>query len=268
MPVSGLDHHPTGRVSGPTRFARYAYPPNTLGLCGPEDHQALLEYAAAGCVDGGLIDLARGFEGAWPYLELLAGAAGIDDPLADDVVEAYWVGSALSDRVTTADLGNHLDDRFRRRAGGSWERIEDALCSGAGVCHQFHVFAVYPWVGLLRSGAHDQALHVLDRCRIRWGRVLEIDGPSAIVRSAPLCFDDDALVLGAPRDEVVQVARAQHRLDASVAAGDLVSLHWDWICERISSRQVDQLRRRTAHHLTRAGQETSVRDRGAAGFWT
>jgi len=241
---------PSERSGGPTRFARYAYPPNARGLCGPSDHAALLEYAAAGTVDGGLVELARGFEGAWPYLELLAGAAGLDDPLGNEVVEAYWLGSALSDRVGVADLGNHLDDRFRRRAGGSWDRIEAAIGAGAGVCHQFHVFAVYPWVGLLRSGARDHALHILDRCRIRWGRVLEIDGMSAVVRSQPLRFDDGVLALGPPTEEVAMVASNRYRLDASVAAGDLVSLHWDWICERISPQQVAQLRARTAHHLT------------------
>ena len=62
---------------GPLLFARYAYPPNALGYCGPQDHRALLEYAAAGVVDRGLRELAQGFDGAWPYLRLIAEAAGI-----------------------------------------------------------------------------------------------------------------------------------------------------------------------------------------------
>ena len=31
--------------------------------------------------------------------------------------------------------------------------------------HCFHVFAVYPWLGLLRSGIVEQPLHILDQCR-------------------------------------------------------------------------------------------------------
>ena len=73
---------------GPLLFARYAYPPNALGLCGSEESRALLEYGHAGASDEGLGELARAFEGAWPYLTLIAGANGIRDPLDARVVEA------------------------------------------------------------------------------------------------------------------------------------------------------------------------------------
>ena len=34
---------PSGRIlPGPVLFARYAYPPNALGYCGPDDPAALL----------------------------------------------------------------------------------------------------------------------------------------------------------------------------------------------------------------------------------
>jgi hypothetical protein len=56
-------------LPGPILFGRYAFGPNRLGYCGPDDSTALLEYAAAGIDDGGLRALARGFEGAYPYLE-------------------------------------------------------------------------------------------------------------------------------------------------------------------------------------------------------
>jgi hypothetical protein len=240
-------------ASGVKRFARYAYPPNELGLCGPDDSGALLEYAASGVVDRGLVELAHGFHGAWPYLELLAGTGGIVDPLDARVVEAYWIGSPLSDAVRVADLGNHLDQRFRQRAGAHWDRVVDAITGGAGVCHQFHVFEVYPWVGLLRSGARDHAVRVLDRCRIRVGRVLEIDGESAVVRSQPLRWDGTDLALAPPIEEVVQLSRNGYRLGGEVAAGDTVSLHWDWVCEPISPAQEAQLHVRTAWHLRRAG---------------
>ncbi len=65
----------------------------------PTRPRTLLEYGAAGASDGGLAELARTFEGAWPYLSLIAAANRIDDPLDPRVVEAYWVGNALLDRV-------------------------------------------------------------------------------------------------------------------------------------------------------------------------
>ena len=53
-------------ASGPALFARFAYPPNALGYCGPDDAQSVLEYAAARASDPGLVGLARQFSGAWP----------------------------------------------------------------------------------------------------------------------------------------------------------------------------------------------------------
>ena len=46
-------------TAGPILFARYAYPPNALGYCGPADSGALLEYAAGPVSDAGLAALAR-----------------------------------------------------------------------------------------------------------------------------------------------------------------------------------------------------------------
>lgn len=67
-------------ADGVLLFSRYAYPPNELGYCGPERPQQLLEQVSAGASDEGLRQLARGFEGAWPYLELIAASAGMPTP--------------------------------------------------------------------------------------------------------------------------------------------------------------------------------------------
>ena len=71
----------TAVVPGALLFARYAYPPNSLGLCGADVQRTLIQYGDAGESDGGLSELARTFEGAWPYLELIARANAIADPL-------------------------------------------------------------------------------------------------------------------------------------------------------------------------------------------
>ena len=222
-------------TSGAVRFARYAYPPNSLGYCGPGDSLALFEYGSTGVVDGGLRTLAQEFEGAWPYLELIASGSG-SDPLDLDVVQAYWIGNALLDRVDTSSFGNSMRERFQDRAGTSWESIVDALNSGARPSHGFHVFCVYPWVGLMRSGLVQQPLHVLDRCRIRWGQVVAVDGDVARVRTRPLFLQDDRLALGPDTIESVSWASAGQGLSPEFQPGDSVALHWDWICDRLDTR--------------------------------
>ena len=58
--------------------------------------------------------LHAGFAAAWPYLELIAGAHGIDDPLDERVVEAYWVGNELL-RLPPGALLRSAEERFRSR---------------------------------------------------------------------------------------------------------------------------------------------------------
>ena len=48
-------------TGGPLMFVRYAYPPNALGYCGPGDFATFREYAVAGVVDRGLVQLAQAF---------------------------------------------------------------------------------------------------------------------------------------------------------------------------------------------------------------
>lgn len=241
-PPAPLDA-PAWAADGPTLFARYAYPPNELGYCGPDDHRALLQYAAAGTVDPGLAQLARGFAGAWPYLELIAGATRIGHPLDRRVVEAYWLGSSLLHRIDMREFGNSLVERFRRRAGPGWTFLAEAIPVGALPTHSFHVFGVYPWVGLLRGERSEHPLHVLDRCRVRWGRVLTVDGDRATVLSQPLTWDGARLALGGYREESVSRATSGLGLAGEVRPGDWVSLHWDWVCDRLSRRQLTNLRR-------------------------
>ena len=236
-------------LSGALRFAAYAYPPNALGYCGPDQSHQLLEQLAAGVDDPDLRRLARGFEGAWPYLELIAGANGIRDPLDPRVVEAYWLGNTLLDRVGPRLLGDSLEARFRGRAGRSWLRLVDAVPAGAAPHHSFHVFGIYPWVGLLREGRVDEPLHVLDRCRVRWGRVVEVKGARAVVASRPLRWDGRRLRLGAERPEEVLLRVDGLGLAGPVQVGDWCSLHWDWVCERLDRAQLSALVHYTAGQL-------------------
>jgi hypothetical protein len=234
-------------VSGPTRFARFAFPPNRLGYCGPGDGGDLAHYAS-GHDDPGLREVAAGFDGAYPYLQLLAGAAGRPDPLDADVVEAYWIGNGLLDEVELHDFGNSIDDRFRMRAGTAWHRLSDAIPAGVAH-HSFHVMHVMPWAGLMRDGVVDEPLRIIDRCRISWATVVgPADGVASgttdrvLVRRLPLVWSGSRLVWGEPVVETVQTS-------IIVQPGDAVAVHWDWICERLDVDQLAWLRRVTNRQL-------------------
>jgi len=227
---------------GPVLFARYAYGPNRLGLCGPDDAEALFGETSTGGDERALRALAAGFDGAYPYLELIARANGIADPLDLRVVEAYWLGSPLLEAVTPNLLGESLRLRFRPRLGQpTWKWLEASAPAGARPCHAFHVLDVFAKVGLIRSERTDRVLETMDSCRIRWGRVVERSGDALIVNAVPLLLIDGKLSLGPARVEQVAGWRDGHGFLGEVAPGDVVSIHWGWACDVLGTGQLARL---------------------------
>ena len=234
---------------GPLLFARYAYPPNALGLCGADSPRTLLEYGEAEESDGGLAELARTFDGAWPYLSLIAHANHIADPLDPLVVEAYWVGNALLDRVRPSDLARHVDERFRGRIGRAGEHLIEAVAAGGQPHHCFHVFSVYPWLGLLRGGSVAEPLRILDQCRTTPALVQSIEGDTMRALARPLLWSGSVLYLG---DPVVRLVRWRDDGLGFVRApepGDRIALHWDFVCDVLSPSAARALERATERAL-------------------
>lgn len=240
----------TAPVAGPILFARYAYGPNRLGYCGPDAVEELWGEGTSGGDGAALRELARSFEGAWPYLELIATANGIPDPLDRRVVEAYWLGNDLLASVRPGLMAASLEQRFRPRTRPeSWRWLAGKPSDGARPVHAFHVLDVFPRIGLMRSGSVERALETMDSCRIRWGRVLERDGDWLVVDAVPLVLTDGRLALGAPRLERIQAWRDGTGFVNTAEPGDVISIHWSWACDRLSARQVAGLVRSTRHQI-------------------
>lgn len=212
-------------------FARYAYPPNELGYCGPPDAQALLR------AHPDAVGHAEAFTGAWPYLELIAAATGLP-PLHPEVSRTYWVGGPLLGAVDGAALLGHLRTAMAGQPTGLLDALDDEVDLLAH--HSFHVMVVYPWIRLLRSGPATP-LGILQACRIRWGTVDEVDDDTVVIDSAPLEFDGERLLLGAVRPETVRWRRGQTSLTPQPRRGQVVSAHWNWICDTLDQPQHDEL---------------------------
>ena len=231
-------------TSGPLTFARFAWPPNQLGFCGPAGSSLLEALATDSAAPATAV--APLFEGAWPYLEVIAASAAISDPLDRRVVEAYWIGNELVGRVDPVRLGADLDDRFRRRSGPGWERVAATIGAGAVAHHAFHVFVVYPWAGMLRAGPAQPALGVLERCSIRAGTVEVVEPERVLVSVRPLIWDGVRLGDGTPAGSWFR--RALGDVETVTAeVGDRVAVHWDWVCDRLDPLRERRLARWTAH---------------------
>lgn len=237
-------------LDGTLLFIRYAFMPNRLRYCGGDDNTTLFQHAIAGETDGGVPPLLRKFTGAYPYLALIARENGIADPFDRRVVEAYWIGNALLERVEVRQLYDALRERWRGQLSGrALELLIGKAPAGARPHHSFHVLDVHS-----RTGELGQSLDTMDNCRISWGRVTAIDGPIFVVARQPLVVAEGKLALGP-----AQPVRIGRQLDDRGFAdrarvGDWLSIHWEWACDVLSEPQVRTLEHYTRHHLKLANQ--------------
>jgi hypothetical protein len=76
-----------------------------------------------------------------------------------------------------------------------------------------------------------------------------LDGDTVIVRNRTLEFRDDRLELGGFRLEHVRRGANGIGILGDLTVGEDVSLHWDWVCERLTPARLARLRRVTARNL-------------------
>lgn len=233
-------------IAGTTRFVRYAFMPNRLRYCGGDENSTLLEYAVAQVREPPLVASLRKFTGALPYLTLIARGNGIADPFDERVVEAYWLGNELLERVEARDLYESLRARYRAElAPRVMERVAAKAPAGARPHHSFHVLEV--WRHADRTAG--DVLTMLDSCRISWGVVRAAEAGELLVDRSHIELREGCLVLGEPRSDRVTRLVQGHGFANDAAVGDVVSIHWDWVCERIDEPRRADLERYTRHHL-------------------
>ena len=235
------------------RCSRYAFGPNRLHYCGPARNTEMRDYINDESSDLGLREILRDFDTMYPYLLHIARANNIADPLDDRVVEAYWVGNELLDRVSKNDLYWHLVDNLslKKKLGKSFALVEEKVAGGAVPHHSFHVLDIWKRTGFIER---EHTLESMDECRVSWGRVTGVLGPHITVAREPLYFKDGKLMLGnAEPRALIRRLEAEYDIEQLVA-GDIVSMHWGVICEVLSHRQAANLKKYTLRHIALANQ--------------
>ncbi len=243
----------TSGMDGVVRCGRYAFGPNKLHLCGPDANQEVLAYLKEGAGDPGLAALMKRFSTLYPYLRQIASANGIADAFDERVVEAYWIGNELLETVPLRTFYRHLADTLRLKARGARGRLDSlaaTLPKGARMHHSFHVFNVYQRTDQGR-GLH--TVEAMDACRVSWGRVVSVDGPSITVMRKPLRLEGHALALG-----LEESFRLTRRLEddafESPQVGQLITMHWNVPCEVVNKQNAAWLERYTLRHIALANE--------------
>jgi len=241
-------------MNGLVLFCKYAFPPNRLQYCGPQETKTLFELLTEKSHFKELKNLALHFEGAVPYLRLISQANKIKDIFDWKVVEAYWLGNELLKNVEISKLHRLIEERFKKRIKiKEWHWLELQPIKGAKPFHGFHVFDIYRQIGLLKSGGRDKIIETMDNCRIGWGKIKNISFKNepremalgnALVEYNPLEFNDfGKLQLGK------KFLKNFYLIDASLKENDEVSLHWNFICDKLTPRQKQNLIYWTNYHL-------------------
>jgi hypothetical protein len=198
----------TPSLAGTLRFIRYGFMPDRLRYRGGDDNRTLFEYGTPAVTDAGLQPLRHRFTGALPYPKLIAHSMGIADPFDSRVVEAYWLGNELLERVEVRTLYHSMRDRFGKQLHG---RVRDLVLgkapAGARPHRSFHVLDVHSRVGELPA-----SIQTLESCRVSCGRVVPADRGELIIERSPLTLRRGTLARRA-------ATRTSHPAD-----------RWSWVC--------------------------------------
>lgn len=244
------------KSDGTILAARYAYMPNRLRYCGGDNVSELLSYIKENQTDDGLKELLEEFATMFPYLKLIARANHIADPFNYKVVEAYWLGNELLENVSMDVFYRSLiDDQMLKKKFKSniLDKVFGQIPIGAKPHHSFHVFNIPK-----RTGHYpvEHSLKTMDECRIAGARIVNYESGIASnlirkinVKYQPLAAEGNKIKIGEPVTREVWAESSDKAYGKKLAVGDWVAVHWGWVCDFITEKQVSNLKIWTEFNL-------------------
>lgn len=191
----------------------------------------------------------KGFKTLYPYLKFIAEANNIRDPFDNKVVEAYWIGNELLETIERKKFYHHLleDQQIKKLIGSkAFDEVIEKIREGAVPHHSFHVFNIWKRTGHLER---EHTLESIDSCRISWGEVKKVDGPSIFVLTEPLVYSEGKILLGAPINKKITRNLESDFDIEQLKIGDIITTHWGVPCEIITAAQALTLKKYTLKHL-------------------
>jgi len=238
-------------MSGPKIAALYGLIPNQLGYCGPQ--QDLLKKFIAGKLGiPDIMPVLEKFEAAYAYYELIAKKNRIKTgPFNKKVVEAYWLGNELLDKITADDLRQMIVEKFTKPGLLSKEQSTEKgklIPENSKPHHSFHVLVLGSVTGRVNFTGDTK---LKDICRIGWGRVInkskiKNQKSKIIVNYNPL-MDEKSIRLGKPTKKEIFWDK---EILPEVKIGDWVSFHWNHAIQILREQDIINLYKYTQNTLT------------------
>jgi len=220
--------------------AKYSFMPNRIGGCGIQGRtNDIFGYVTEGVQDKGLEELLKTFEVAYPYIRFIAHENGIKDPFDKRVVEAYWIGNELLDKVDKLKFYRWCHDRYKKKTDKkTLELLVGKVPMGALPHHSFHVFNSY-----LRGHDFNPVIKYLNECRISAGKVLKVENQKVEVLTDEIVFGTRGLRFKKGIKKKVTIQLGGKSFVPDIKVGDFVSIHWGWVCDRLTPSQTKNLER-------------------------
>lgn len=235
-------------MSGVRLAASYSYLPNCLGFCGSqkkEDLEFMEDFMAGKVGEAKIIPILKKLEAAFFYYQLIARKNRIKNPFAKKVVEAYWLGNGLLERVTRKDLVGMIEKDFVKphllSKKEALRRIK-LIPEGAKAQHSFHVFILGPIAGRIDMSE----LSLKDICRTGFGKVLEKEREHLIVDFQPIEKTGKKYVLGKSKRLRIDWNK---KILGRVKMGEWVSFHWGTAIQVLNKIQVGDIIKYTKNTL-------------------
>jgi len=242
----------SNNLSGILTCARYSFAPNYYKYCGPDANKKISSYLQNSHADPNLVEILDQFDVLFRYLSLIAHSNNIADPFDQRVVEAYWIGNSLLEKVKPTQLGNHLlyDQQLKKRLPPKMLKwVVEKIPKGVKVHHSFHVFNIFIRTGHLIA---PHTVDTMDQCRIGWGKVIKVHSSQFTVHSQKLISQNKKLVfIDSVRELSTPIDRS---IKNKLKPGDLVSFHWGFICDKITPQQAKNLAFYTNQNLKLANE--------------
>lgn len=231
--------------------AKYSAAPNFFGYCGPAKNENLVDHIKENIADSEVRIILNEFDSLFYNLTLIATENEIKDPFDRRVVEAYWVGNGLLNKLSNVDYDALLTEKFQmeKRIGPkNFQKIRKKIFQyKIFPHHSFHVFNIFKRTGHVNS---DHTLSTMDECRIGWGTVDKKQADETIfARSKPLIMIGDRLVLGTPQIKRLNTEYRSKRFIRELKEGDRISFHWGFVCDLLTEIQVKNLEYYTKQSL-------------------
>ncbi|MFH0814929.1 MAG: DUF6390 family protein [Candidatus Falkowbacteria bacterium] len=216
--------------------------PAQMKLCGRKDKetpQVLQNFLAnKGGVDSARArEVLENFEAATEYYKLIAAANNIPDPFDERVVEAYWIGNDLLEKVKPDDIKKMILEKF---VGAKMMTQEDAearvakLAADIVAHHNFHVLAL----GAASAEAR-QVAGLYELCSVNFGKVVGVEDNKVTIKYKPLVLEDSGFTVS--NNEVAKQLTWDKNVAPEIKNGDSVCFHWNQVCQKLTEAQARNL---------------------------